>query len=125
MAGESEIVGREQELAAIDAFLDAPPGGPAALLVEGEAGIGKTTLWLAAVQAARMRGQQVLDAVPAEAERDLPFSALGDLLGGVIGSIIEVLRGPEVAGQWARHGRGKRAPLISSTPADAAPFFRP
>ena len=52
MAAESEVVGREQELAAIDAFLDAPPGGPAALLVEGEAGIGKTTLWLAAVQAA-------------------------------------------------------------------------
>lgn len=37
MAVESEVVGRELELAAIDAYLDAPPGGPAALLVEGEA----------------------------------------------------------------------------------------
>jgi DNA-binding CsgD family transcriptional regulator len=95
MATESEVVGREQELAAIDAFLDAPPGGPAALLVEGEAGIGKTTLWLAAVQAARMRGQRVLDAVPAEAERDLPFSALGDLLDGVIDSVIDRLPPPQ------------------------------
>ena len=95
MAAESEVVGREQELAAIDAFLDAPPGGPAALLVEGEAGIGKTTLWLAAVQAARIRGQRVLDAVPAEAERDLPFSALGDLLGGVIDSVIDRLPPPQ------------------------------
>jgi DNA-binding CsgD family transcriptional regulator len=97
MAVESEVVGREQELAAIEAFLDAPPGGPAALLVEGEAGIGKTTLWLAAVQAARNRGQRVLDAVPAEAERDLPFSALGDLLGGVIGSVIDRLPPPQAS----------------------------
>jgi len=95
MAVESEVIGREQELAAIDAFLDAPPGGPATLLVEGEAGIGKTTLWLAAVQAARTRGQQVLDAVPAEAERDLPFSALGDLLDGVIDSVIDRLPPPQ------------------------------
>jgi predicted ATPase len=95
MAAEIEVVGREQELAAIDAFLDAPPGGPAALLVEGEAGAGKTTLWLAAVQAARTRGQRVLDAVPAEAERDLPFSALGDLLGGVIDSVIDRLPPPQ------------------------------
>jgi DNA-binding CsgD family transcriptional regulator/tetratricopeptide (TPR) repeat protein len=95
MATDSEVVGREQELAAIEAFLDAPPGGPAALLVEGEAGIGKTTLWLAAVEAARTRGQRVLDAVPAEAERDLPFSALGDLLGGVIDSVIDRLPPPQ------------------------------
>jgi DNA-binding CsgD family transcriptional regulator/tetratricopeptide (TPR) repeat protein len=95
MAAQSEVVGREQELAAIDAFLDAQPGGPAVLLVEGEAGIGKTTLWLGAVQEARVRGQRVLDAVPAEAERDLPFSALGDLLGGVIDSIIDRLPPPQ------------------------------
>src|SRR5688500_5141088 len=95
MAAESDVVGREQELAAIDAFIDAPPGGPAALLLEGEAGIGKTTLWLAAVQAARVRGQQVLDAAPVEAERDLPFSALGDLLGGVIDSVIDRLPPPQ------------------------------
>jgi DNA-binding CsgD family transcriptional regulator len=95
MAVESEVVGREEELAAIDAFLGALPGGPAALLAEGEAGIGKTTLWLAAVEAARTRGQRVLDAVPAEAERDLPFSALGDLLGGVIDSVIDRLPPPQ------------------------------
>lgn len=95
MAAESEVVGREQEIATIDAFLDAPPGGPAALLVEGEAGIGKTTLWLAAVEAARTRGRRVLDAVPAEAERDLPFSALGDLLGGVIDGVIDRLPPPQ------------------------------
>jgi DNA-binding CsgD family transcriptional regulator len=95
MAAESEVVGRERELAAIDGFIDAAPGGPAALLVEGEAGIGKSTLWLAAVQAARIRGHRVLDAVPAEAERDLPFSALGDLLDSVIDRVIDRLPPPQ------------------------------
>ena len=113
MAVESEVVGREQELAAIEAFLDAPPGGPAALLVEGEAGIGKTTLWLAAVQAARSRGQRVLDAVPAEAERDLPFSALGDLLGGVIEGVIDRLPPPQARalnGALLLDDEGSRSP---------------
>ncbi len=95
MAAEHEVVGRERELAAIHGFIDAPPDGPAALLLEGEAGIGKTTLWQAAVQAARVHGQRVLDAAPAEAERDLPFSALGDLLGGVTDGVIDRLPPPQ------------------------------
>ena len=45
------VVGRERELAAVGAFLVAVPDGPRALLVEGEAGMGKTTVWLAAVKA--------------------------------------------------------------------------
>jgi len=47
MAGD--VVGREQELGSIRAFLDRPPEGPAAILLEGEAGIGKSTLWRAGV----------------------------------------------------------------------------
>jgi tRNA A37 threonylcarbamoyladenosine biosynthesis protein TsaE len=38
-------IGREAELAAVGGFLDTPAGPPAALVLEGEAGIGKTTLW--------------------------------------------------------------------------------
>ena len=41
IAKEAEVVGRDAELDVIDGFL---AGGPArALLLEGEAGIGKTT----------------------------------------------------------------------------------
>ena len=43
-------------------------GGMAALVLEGEAGIGKSTLWLAGVEAARERGLRVLSARPAEVE---------------------------------------------------------
>ena len=49
-------------------------------MLEGEPGIGKTTLWQAGVEAARERGCVVLLARPAEAERELSFSGLGDLL---------------------------------------------
>ena len=50
----SEIVGREEELASLHAFIGAAQGGGlAALVLEGEAGIGKSTLWLAGVEHAR------------------------------------------------------------------------
>ena len=80
----SEIVGREEELAAVDAFLDAPRDRPAALVLEGSAGIGKSTLWLAALEKARARGLGVLSTRPAEAEQDLAFAGLGDLLEDVL-----------------------------------------
>src|SRR3954451_24701412 len=67
MAGD--IAGREQELDSIHAFFDGPVEGPAGLVIEGEAGIGKSTVWLAAVAGARERGFLVLSSRPAEAER--------------------------------------------------------
>jgi MoxR-like ATPase len=42
-----EVVGRDEELAEVAAFLDG--NLPAALLLEGEAGIGKTTVWRSAL----------------------------------------------------------------------------
>lgn len=74
------VIGRENELRAIDDFLEQVSGGPVALILEGEAGIGKTALWHEAVDRARQRGVRVLVARPAEAERDLSFAGLGDLL---------------------------------------------
>ena len=48
------MVGRDAELAAVGRFLDRLRGEPSALLVEGEAGIGKTTIWLAAIDERRV-----------------------------------------------------------------------
>jgi DNA-binding CsgD family transcriptional regulator len=81
------LVGREQELARIHQFLERATATPAALVLEGEPGIGKTTLWHAGVDAAQTDGRQVLRAQPAEAERNLSFSALGDLLDPVLGRL--------------------------------------
>src|SRR5919201_5004261 len=81
-AGVGAPLGRDAELARLRAFLERrPEDGAAALVLEGEAGIGKTVLWQAATEAARERGLRVLRARPSEAERTLSFAALADLLG--------------------------------------------
>jgi predicted ATPase len=62
-----DIVSREEELSSLHAFIDAVREGPAALVLEGEAGIGKSTLWVAGVDHASTRGFRVLSSRPAEA----------------------------------------------------------
>jgi DNA-binding CsgD family transcriptional regulator len=74
------LSGRERELKQILRLLERGVTGPAALEFEGEPGIGKTAIWRAGVETALERGRFVLQARPAEAERDLSFSGLGDLL---------------------------------------------
>jgi len=73
------LVGREQELDRVLAFFAAEHGA-GKLLLEGEPGIGKTTLWRTGLDEAGRRGFRVLEARPAAAERELSFAALGDLL---------------------------------------------
>jgi DNA-binding CsgD family transcriptional regulator len=70
------IVGRDPELTA----LRSPPR---ALVLIGGAGIGKTTLWEAGVEAARAEGLTVLMARPTGAETQHSFAALTDLFDGV------------------------------------------
>ena len=73
------MVGREAELEAVERFLDGVPSGPLALLVEGEAGIGKTALWVEAVRTAEDRAYRVLQIRPAQSEAELSYVALTDL----------------------------------------------
>jgi DNA-binding CsgD family transcriptional regulator len=75
-----ELIGREKELAEISRFLDAVPEGPSALLLEGEAGIGKTTVWQAGVGQAQSRGYRVLSCRASASETQLPFTGLSDIL---------------------------------------------
>lgn len=77
-------VGRETEIARLEAFVR-DGGGGRALLLEGEPGIGKTTLWHEAVARAAGSGRRVLSARPARSEEALPYAALTDLLGPVAG----------------------------------------
>lgn len=65
----------------VSAFLDSVPRGPRALLVEGEAGIGKSTVWFESVRLAEARGYRVLRARPAESEAKLSYAALADVVG--------------------------------------------
>jgi DNA-binding CsgD family transcriptional regulator len=78
------VVGRDAELASIRDFVTGISDGASALVLEGEAGMGKTTLWRAGVEAAEVAGVCVLQAEPAESETALSFSGLGDLLDPVL-----------------------------------------
>jgi DNA-binding CsgD family transcriptional regulator len=88
-------VGREAELAQIRAFLDAVPAGPSVLVLEGEAGIGKTTLWSAGVAGAAAHRLKVLVSRPVEAETKMAFAALGDLLGPLLDESLIHLPAPQ------------------------------
>src|SRR5688500_16535598 len=92
---DGETVGRNDELQRIGAFLDVPEEGPSALVLEGDAGIGKSTLWSAGLDAARERGLLVLSARPAEAERKLAGAVLGDLLEDVLPDVLPALSPPQ------------------------------
>jgi DNA-binding CsgD family transcriptional regulator len=95
IAGEGslvEIVGRDQELDFLETFLNRPDA--AAVVLEGEAGIGKSTLWRAAVSSARARGLRVLEARPAETERGFAYSGLTDLLEPALDDVLPELAAP-------------------------------
>jgi DNA-binding CsgD family transcriptional regulator len=83
------LVGRSRERSAIDALLDdARAGNGRALLLHGEAGVGKSVLLDYAREAAD--GLRVLGALGVEPESELPFSALADLLRGGEAAIEEL-----------------------------------
>ena len=76
----SEVVGREAELEVAAEFVKQLARGAAVLLFEGEAGIGKTTVWRAACALAENEGYGLLLARPAQPDQRLSFVGLGDLL---------------------------------------------
>ena len=92
---EREIVGREDELAALYDFLVKRERLHGAAIVEGEAGIGKTTVWAAAVEACRAQSYRVLSCRPSESEALLSFAALRDLIEPLAPGILEILPGPQ------------------------------
>jgi DNA-binding CsgD family transcriptional regulator len=90
-AMSTSVVGRDAELGALRDFITGISDGASALILEGEAGMGKTTLWRAGVEAAEAAALCVLQAEPAESETALSFSGLGDLLDPVLDEALEPL----------------------------------
>ncbi|MCV7100146.1 helix-turn-helix transcriptional regulator [Mycobacterium palustre] len=90
-----QFVGRRTEEQAVTEFLNSVPRQSSALVIEGEAGIGKTTLWLDAVDRARARGYRTLSSRAAAAESVLAYAALADLLGEIDDSVWADLPAPQ------------------------------
>jgi len=77
------LVGRDRECARLDALIArVRAGGSAALVITGEAGIGKTSLLEHA--ACQADGLRVLQARGTESEQNLPFAGLAGLVGPVV-----------------------------------------
>jgi hypothetical protein len=76
-------------------LLDALKRKPSALVLDGEPGVGKTTVWLHGVDSARRRGYWVLESRPAAAEARLAFTGICDLLEGVVADVIGALPAPQ------------------------------
>ena len=89
------IIGRESELAALRDFMGRVQDGPVALLLEGEAGIGKTILWNEGVQEASARSYRVLTSRAAQSEAKLSFAGLADLLRGLHEEVFRHLADPQ------------------------------
>jgi DNA-binding CsgD family transcriptional regulator len=90
-----EVVGRGEELAAVERFLDRAAGGLAGLVLDGEPGIGKTTIWEAALDAAHRAGFAVLRSRPARSELGLTLGGLTDLFDAIDGSVLDRLPDPQ------------------------------
>ena len=88
------VVGRQEELSGLERFLEATGELPAALVLEGEAGIGKTTLWRSAVVAAS-DSYFVLSAQPVAAEAELAHASLADLLEPCVAEVLPGLPRPQ------------------------------
>ncbi|HEY8193286.1 MAG TPA: AAA family ATPase, partial [Gaiellaceae bacterium] len=112
----SAVVGRDRELAEIASFLDSVRSAPGALVVEGEPGIGKTTVWREAVRVAEAAGFRVLSCRPAESEAKLSFSALADLVEPMGDDCLDELPAPQ--------RRALEIALLRVSPGDSPPDAR-
>ncbi|MPZ00474.1 MAG: AAA family ATPase [Actinophytocola sp.] len=107
------VVGREAELSAVGRLLERVADGPAMLVLAGEAGIGKTTVWRYGVRRAQDRGFTTLVCRPVAAEVRLSYAGLADLLAEVHASAFVRLPQPQ--------RRALDAALLRTGDVDPAP----
>jgi predicted ATPase len=82
LASGPRLRGRDRELRALGEALDRVASGRSAtVLVEGEAGIGKTRLLAETLERARARGMEVATGRAEELERTRPFGLVAVTLG--------------------------------------------
>ncbi|MDQ1731960.1 MAG: hypothetical protein QOK10_2119, partial [Pseudonocardiales bacterium] len=84
-------VSRPVESRAVSDFVASAGAQPSGLLIEGEAGIGKTTLWLGGLAQAQERGFRVLSTRAGQAESVMAYAAVADLLRDVEPAVLDAL----------------------------------
>jgi DNA-binding CsgD family transcriptional regulator len=91
----SEIASRREQADAVADFLSIATREPVCFLLDGEAGIGKTTAWLDAIESAREEGFLVLSCRPSVAESAVGYACLADLLSTVNATSLSHLPTPQ------------------------------
>jgi DNA-binding NarL/FixJ family response regulator len=91
------IIARVAEMEAIREFLARVPEHGGILVLEGDAGIGKTTIWRAAIEEARAASYRVLVARPGETESKPAFGGLVDVFGEALDEVLGELPAPQSA----------------------------
>jgi hypothetical protein len=86
---------RPAEWRQVRRFIVAARTAPAGLVIQGEAGAGKSTLWRAGVRAAGEAGQRVLRSEPSAGEATMSFAGLSDLLADALPGIAGQIPGPQ------------------------------
>jgi hypothetical protein len=89
------VVRRSGDQRAVGDFLDAAQTQASALLIGGEAGIGKTTLWLDSLERADECGFRVLTARAGQLETVLAYTTVGDLLSEVDSPLLARIPDPQ------------------------------
>jgi len=84
---------RAPEVAALEELIASAAGGGGALVVRGEAGIGKSTLLADVQRTAAVAGMTVIGASGVQSEAHLPFAGLHQLLQPLLGQL-DALPGP-------------------------------
>jgi len=115
-APPARLVGREAEIRVLAEALDRVASGlPSIVLIEGEAGIGKSRVLGEALQDARARGMQVVAGRAEELEQARPFGLLTAAFECASPSP-DPLRAA-IAALLATHGGGDRGPItVTSDP---------
>ncbi|HET6868093.1 MAG TPA: AAA family ATPase [Solirubrobacteraceae bacterium] len=90
-----QLIARDRELGVLLGAIAALDDSPRAVVLEGEAGVGKTALLRRALDVASGSGWRILSSAPAASEARLAFAALGDLLDLVIDEALPALPGPQ------------------------------
>ena len=80
---QADLIGRATECSSILAALGVDGAGFAAVVLTGEAGIGKTAIWESIVAGRRLAGEHVLISRATAAEARLPWVGLADLLRSI------------------------------------------
>jgi hypothetical protein len=82
-----KLIGRDNDLKALVEMIEAVGDGGKAVIVRGEAGIGKSALLRAVAHQAAAHGFYVLGSTAVQSEVELPFAALHILLLPVVGAV--------------------------------------